>query len=72
MEVSNADCCAVGSGCEPGEDMDVCKCIVSLQHGGTINSRRAASSLVRLTEGEERWEASDHPHGVLPQNRDGI
>ncbi|GFU28033.1 hypothetical protein TNCV_3153571 [Trichonephila clavipes] len=26
--------------------MDVCKCIVPLRHGGTLNSRRAASPLV--------------------------
>ncbi|GFT55096.1 hypothetical protein TNCV_2325911 [Trichonephila clavipes] len=41
--------------------MDVCKCIVSARHGGTLNSRRAASPLVWLVEEEERWEASDHP-----------
>ncbi|GFS88862.1 uncharacterized protein TNCV_3569581 [Trichonephila clavipes] len=35
--------------------------------GGTLNSRRAASSLVKLVEGEERREVSDHPQGVLPQ-----
>ncbi|GFV49662.1 hypothetical protein TNCV_1959701 [Trichonephila clavipes] len=39
----------------------VCKCTVPSRHGGTLNSRRAASALVRLVEGEERWEASDHP-----------
>ncbi|GFT81915.1 uncharacterized protein TNCV_3908891 [Trichonephila clavipes] len=49
--------------------MDVCKCIVpSRQGGGTLNSRRATSPLVRLVDGEERWEAPDHPQGVLPQN----
>ncbi|GFW45848.1 uncharacterized protein TNCV_4495681 [Trichonephila clavipes] len=32
----------------------------------------AASPLVRLVEGEERWEASDHPQSVLPLNWDGI
>ncbi|GFX29226.1 uncharacterized protein TNCV_3217601 [Trichonephila clavipes] len=47
-----------GLGSNPGEDMDVCKCIVPSRHGG-INSRRAASPLVRLVEEEERWEASD-------------
>ncbi|GFV41184.1 uncharacterized protein TNCV_1102471 [Trichonephila clavipes] len=47
--------------------MDVCKCIVPLRHGGTLNSRRAASFLVRLVE-EERWEVPDHHQGVLPQN----
>ncbi|GFX67585.1 hypothetical protein TNCV_3933271 [Trichonephila clavipes] len=38
----------------PGEDMDVCKCIVPLRHGDTLNSRRAASPLVKMEEGEER------------------
>ncbi|GFU86666.1 uncharacterized protein TNCV_2880861 [Trichonephila clavipes] len=33
---------------------------------GYLNSRRAASPIVRLVE--ERWEASDHSQGVLPQN----
>ncbi|GFW77327.1 uncharacterized protein TNCV_924431 [Trichonephila clavipes] len=47
--------------------MDVCKCIVPSRHGGTLNSRRAASPLVRLVEGEDRREASDHPQSVLPQ-----
>ncbi|GFS84976.1 uncharacterized protein TNCV_1305851 [Trichonephila clavipes] len=37
-----------------------------LRHGGTLNSRRAASPLVWLVEGKERWEASDHPQSVLP------
>ncbi|GFV68512.1 uncharacterized protein TNCV_3129681 [Trichonephila clavipes] len=36
--------------------------------GGTLNSHRAASPLVRLMEGEEKWETPDHPQGVLPQN----
>ncbi|GFW37046.1 uncharacterized protein TNCV_5019441 [Trichonephila clavipes] len=35
---------------------------------GTLNSRRAASPLARLVEGEERWEAPDYPQSVLPQN----
>ncbi|GFS53332.1 cullin-4A [Trichonephila clavipes] len=46
--------------------MDVCKCILPSRHGGTLNSRRATSPLVRLEE--ERWEAPDHPEGVLPHN----
>ncbi|GFX84025.1 zinc finger protein [Trichonephila clavipes] len=33
--------------------------------------RRVTSPLVRLVEGEERWEAPDHRQGVLPQNRGG-
>ncbi|GFU33823.1 hypothetical protein TNCV_2169881 [Trichonephila clavipes] len=54
--VRDADCCAVtvGTGFDSREDMDVCKCIVPARHGGTLNSRRAASPLVRLVEGEER------------------
>ncbi|GFW83334.1 hypothetical protein TNCV_2544321 [Trichonephila clavipes] len=57
-----------GGGCHPqpfteglgsnlGEDMDVCKCIVILRHGVILNSRRAASSLVKLVDGEEGWKA---------------
>ncbi|GFX15175.1 hypothetical protein TNCV_2708801 [Trichonephila clavipes] len=41
--------------------MDVCKCIVPLRLGGTLNSRRASSPLVWLVEEVERWEAPDHP-----------
>ncbi|GFW91166.1 uncharacterized protein TNCV_1808871 [Trichonephila clavipes] len=52
--------------------MDVCKCIVHARHGGTLNSRRAASPLVRLVEGEGRWKASDHPQSVLPLIWGGI
>ncbi|GFX61034.1 hypothetical protein TNCV_4116851 [Trichonephila clavipes] len=49
--------------------MDACKCIVPLQHGGTLSSYRATSFPVRLVEGKERWEA---PQGVLPLNCVGI
>ncbi|GFV06961.1 uncharacterized protein TNCV_2596571 [Trichonephila clavipes] len=48
-------------GSNPGEGMAVCKCIVPLRHGGTLNSRRTANPFDRLVEGEERWEASNHP-----------
>ncbi|GFV32460.1 uncharacterized protein TNCV_1677461 [Trichonephila clavipes] len=54
-----------------GEDMDVCKCIVPLWHGGTLKSRRAASPLMWLVEGEERWEAPGHPQGFLSLNWGG-
>ncbi|GFV93952.1 hypothetical protein TNCV_3573051 [Trichonephila clavipes] len=37
----------LGLGSNPGEDMDVCKCIGTSRHGDTLNSRRAASPLVR-------------------------
>ncbi|GFW33632.1 cullin-4A [Trichonephila clavipes] len=59
---------SLGLGSNPGEHMDVCKCIVPSRHGGTLNSSRAESSLVRLMEGEERWKATDHPQGILPLN----
>ncbi|GFX21789.1 uncharacterized protein TNCV_2310681 [Trichonephila clavipes] len=62
---------AQGLGSNLGEDMDVCKFIVPLWHGGTLNIRRAASPLVRLLEREERWEPSDHLQGVLPLNWGG-
>ncbi|GFW92990.1 uncharacterized protein TNCV_4209261 [Trichonephila clavipes] len=55
-------------GSNPGEDMDVCKCIVPSRHGGTLNSCRDASSLVRLLEGDERSEAPDPPTGCSLSN----
>ncbi|GFX13100.1 uncharacterized protein TNCV_2357561 [Trichonephila clavipes] len=60
-----------GLGSNPGEGTDVCKCILPSRHEGTLNSRRAASPLVKLVEGEEMWEAPDHLQGVLPQNWGG-
>ncbi|GFV43779.1 cullin-4A [Trichonephila clavipes] len=33
-----------------------------------LKCQTAASPLVRLVEGEERWDAPDHPQSVLPQN----
>ncbi|GFT30855.1 RNase H domain-containing protein [Trichonephila clavipes] len=53
----------------------VCETItrkVPARHGDILNSSRAASPLVRLVKGEERWEASDHPQSVLPLNWGGI
>ncbi|GFX45497.1 uncharacterized protein TNCV_2740341 [Trichonephila clavipes] len=52
----------------PEDGMDICKCIALLRHGGTLNSRRAASSFVWLVEGEEEREATGHPQGFLPLN----
>ncbi|GFW34758.1 uncharacterized protein TNCV_953861 [Trichonephila clavipes] len=60
----------LGLGSNPGEDMDVSKCIVSSWHGVTLNSRRATNPFVRFVEGEERWKAPDHPQDVLPQSWD--
>ncbi|GFX58701.1 hypothetical protein TNCV_804061 [Trichonephila clavipes] len=42
----------VGLCSNPGESIIVRKCIVPLRHGGTLNSHRAASPLVRLVEGD--------------------
>ncbi|GFX46411.1 uncharacterized protein TNCV_238731 [Trichonephila clavipes] len=56
-----------GLGSNPGEDTNVCKCM-PLRHGGTLNTHQAAILLVKLGEGEERWEASDHPQSILPLN----
>ncbi|GFS55408.1 uncharacterized protein TNCV_1626961 [Trichonephila clavipes] len=55
-------------GPSPGDGMDVCKCIGPSRQEGSLNSSRIASPLVRSVEGEERWEALDHPQGVKPQN----
>ncbi|GFX88391.1 hypothetical protein TNCV_2278591 [Trichonephila clavipes] len=60
--VSDADCCPVGPvfesrrrhGCLQGP----------LQNGGTLNSRRAASPLLRLVEGGVRYQ-SDNLAGCL-------
>ncbi|GFY00139.1 uncharacterized protein TNCV_1342371 [Trichonephila clavipes] len=51
--------------------MDTCKWRVPLRRGGTLNSRRATSLLVRLVEEEERWEVPDHPQnwGGIEPNR---
>ncbi|GFV02176.1 uncharacterized protein TNCV_1573881 [Trichonephila clavipes] len=57
-----------GLGSNPGEDMDVCKCIVPLRQGVTLNSRRTASPLVCLVEGVERVlkaTANDRRHLAL-------
>ncbi|GFU04102.1 hypothetical protein TNCV_862601 [Trichonephila clavipes] len=58
-------------GLNPGEGMDICKYLVPLWHGGTLNSRRAASLLVRLVKRGEWWIAPDHFKGVLSQNWGG-
>ncbi|GFV84107.1 hypothetical protein TNCV_3037691 [Trichonephila clavipes] len=50
-----------GLGLNPGEDMNVCKCLVPSQQGGTLNSRRAVIPLVRLVVRDVWWEAPDLP-----------
>ncbi|GFY32235.1 cullin-4A [Trichonephila clavipes] len=51
--------------------MNVCNCIVPSRHGGTLNSRRAASPLVRLAEKEEMLDAPDHSQNVFHQTCGG-
>ncbi|GFW65127.1 hypothetical protein TNCV_393931 [Trichonephila clavipes] len=53
-------------GSNPGEDMDVCKCIMPSRHGSTLSRRKAASPLVRLVAGDERWEDPDPTPGCSP------
>ncbi|GFU99151.1 hypothetical protein TNCV_1228651 [Trichonephila clavipes] len=48
---SGADCLVSN----PRDGMNVRKCIAPSRHGGTLKSRRTASPLVRLGEGEDRW-----------------
>ncbi|GFU24569.1 uncharacterized protein TNCV_2265141 [Trichonephila clavipes] len=47
------------------------QCIVPLRHGGTLNSRRAASPLAWLVEREERWPVHQPPQDFLSQNWGG-
>ncbi|GFV53468.1 hypothetical protein TNCV_4983341 [Trichonephila clavipes] len=68
--VNEADCGAVRPvGSNSGETMDVSMCIVPSWHGGTLNSHRAASPLVRLHEqylhGQCNgfWSSKDGLHG---------
>ncbi|GFU44152.1 hypothetical protein TNCV_615391 [Trichonephila clavipes] len=46
-----------------------CFAKVPLRIEGTLNSPRAASPLMRLVEGEERWEAPDYPRTQLWQTK---
>ncbi|GFW80111.1 hypothetical protein TNCV_460201 [Trichonephila clavipes] len=59
-----------GHGFKSRRRHDTSKCIVPSRHGGTLNSRRAASPLVKLMEGEKRWEAPDHPR--CPPSKLGV
>ncbi|GFT15946.1 hypothetical protein TNCV_3315121 [Trichonephila clavipes] len=59
-------------GSNPGVDMDVCKCIVPSRHGCTLNSRRAASPLVRLRKGKrsgDLWPPPECSPSKLGWNR---
>ncbi|GFT06426.1 uncharacterized protein TNCV_3355661 [Trichonephila clavipes] len=53
-------------GLNPGEGLDICKCIVPSRHGGTLNSRRAAS-LVMLVEGKlSNWAVASAIDIIAP------
>ncbi|GFV45360.1 hypothetical protein TNCV_4490961 [Trichonephila clavipes] len=62
----------LGLGSSPGEDIDIYECIVPSRHGGTLNSPRAASPLVRLVEGEESYTRAfgDGPRNFEPWSND--
>ncbi|GFW22436.1 hypothetical protein TNCV_1431861 [Trichonephila clavipes] len=49
-----------GLGSNPRADMDVCKCIVPLRHGGTLYSRRAASSFNRAKSYCQLYDAQGY------------
>ncbi|GFU77493.1 hypothetical protein TNCV_3498661 [Trichonephila clavipes] len=51
--------------------MNVCKCLVTLRHGGALNSHPATNPLVRLVEGEEKQEDPHHLQRAFPQNWSG-
>ncbi|GFT98081.1 uncharacterized protein TNCV_789031 [Trichonephila clavipes] len=70
--VSDADCCAVGTGFESRRRHGCLHKYSAFAAWEYFKSRRATSPLVRLVEGEERWEAPDHPQDVLPLNWGGI
>ncbi|GFV11252.1 hypothetical protein TNCV_3723411 [Trichonephila clavipes] len=54
----------------PGEEKDICRCVVPLRHQGTtLNSHRVASLLVWLGEREEKWEAPGFSPSKLGWNR---
>ncbi|GFW36656.1 hypothetical protein TNCV_1956561 [Trichonephila clavipes] len=59
--VSDADCCVYGPGFECRRRHGCLQMHSAFVAGGTLNSRRAASPLVRLVDGEEKWDAPDHP-----------
>ncbi|GFX64744.1 uncharacterized protein TNCV_4682191 [Trichonephila clavipes] len=67
----DADCGAVETGFESQRRHGCLQMYSGFATWGALNRRRAASPLVRLVDGEERWQAPDHHLGVLPQNWGG-
>ncbi|GFW68835.1 uncharacterized protein TNCV_3640481 [Trichonephila clavipes] len=60
----------VGLVSNPREEMNVCKCIVPLRQGGSLNSRQSASPLARLVKEEEWWETPERHQGVVSEKWD--
>ncbi|GFT83101.1 hypothetical protein TNCV_629281 [Trichonephila clavipes] len=62
----------VGMNSNPGAGMDVCKSIVPLRYGGTINSHLAASPLVVLVEEKISYTRAfgDGPRNFEPRSSD--
>ncbi|GFW53780.1 hypothetical protein TNCV_3938741 [Trichonephila clavipes] len=57
-----------GLSSNPRKGMDICKCIMPVWPGDTLNSCRDTSPFVWLVEGKERSETPDHTAAVLSQN----
>ncbi|GFV26394.1 hypothetical protein TNCV_5087071 [Trichonephila clavipes] len=51
--------------------MDMCKYIVPVRHGVTLNSHQTTSPLVRLVEVEDRKEVPGNLQRFTPQNWGG-
>ncbi|GFW06414.1 hypothetical protein TNCV_2187491 [Trichonephila clavipes] len=63
--VSDADSCAVGLEFESQRRQGCLQMYSEFAAWGTINSHRAADTLVKVLEWEESWEAND-PLGCSP------
>ncbi|GFV76057.1 transposable element Tcb2 transposase [Trichonephila clavipes] len=61
---TRCDMCVRGLGPNPGEDIDVCKCIVPLRHRDILNGRRAASPLGVVWEDPDPFQLSSLKIGV--------
>ncbi|GFU27809.1 hypothetical protein TNCV_449321 [Trichonephila clavipes] len=65
IRYSDADCCAVEHGFESRRRHGCSQMYSAFAAGGYSKQPSSRSPLVRLVEGKERWEASDHLQGVL-------
>ncbi|GFW48585.1 hypothetical protein TNCV_4241661 [Trichonephila clavipes] len=58
----------VGLGSNPGEGIDICKCIVTLRHGDTLKQPSSRKSSREVGGREREVGALTPSQGVLPQN----